>query len=77
MAVVSVRLPDKAYSYAEQFAKFEGVTISEYIRNLIGEKIEDFEDEQTIKEMEEDMIKHPEDYSKTYTLEEIGKELGI
>ena len=77
MAVISVRLPDGEYKYAEQFAKFHGVKLSEYVRGLIEEKIDDFEDEQMIKEMEKDMIENPEDYSKTYTLDEVRKELEI
>ena len=77
MAVISVRLPDGEYKYAEQFAKFQGVKLSEYVRGLIEEKIEDFEDEQMIKEMEKDMIENPEDYRGTYTLDEVRKELEI
>ena len=77
MAVISVRLPDSAYNYAQQFAKFDGLSMAEYVRNLIEEKIEDFEDEQIIKEMEKDMIENPEDYNETYTLDEVRKELGI
>ena len=44
MAVISVRLSDEVYNYAEQFAKFNGVNLSSYIRQLIEEKIEYFEE---------------------------------
>ncbi len=75
MAVMSVRIPDNEYKYATQFASFNGISVGEYIRNLIEEKIEDFQDEQIVKEMEKDMLEHPEDYETTYTLEEVAEEL--
>jgi hypothetical protein len=75
MAVMSVRIPDNEYRYATQFASFNGISLGEYIRNLIEEKIEDFEDEKAIKELEKDMLENPEDYKKTYTLEEVAEEL--
>lgn len=77
MAVISVRLPDSEYHYAEQFAKFNGVKLSVYLRELLEKQIEDFEDEQMLKELEKDMQEHPENYKKTYTLEEIAEELGF
>ena len=49
MAVISVRLPDSEYHYAEQFAKFNGVNLSSYLRDLLEKQIEDFEDEQIFK----------------------------
>lgn len=77
MAVISVRLPDSEYHYAEQFAKFNGVNLSSYLRDLLEEKIEEFEDERMVKEIEKDMIDHPEDYEngKLYTHEEFWKEV--
>lgn len=74
MAVISVRLPDGEYKYAEQFAKFHGVKLSEYVRSLIEEKIEDFEDEKMVKELEKDMIQHPEDYEGGIPFEKFAKE---
>lgn len=77
MALIGVRLPDSEYKYAEQFAKFKGIKLATYLRNLLEEKIEDFEDEQMVKEIEKDMIEHPEDYEngKLYTHEEFWKEV--
>lgn len=76
MAVISVRIPDNVYKYAEQFAKFEGVTLSNYIRHLISEQIEDFEDTKMVRQLEEDMIEHPEDYQedKLLTHDEVWSE---
>ena len=53
MAVIAIRVPDNEYKYAEQLANFKGVKLSTYFRNLLAEQIEDFEDEQILKEMEE------------------------
>ena len=75
MALIGVRLPESEYKYAQQFAKFQGVKLATYLRTLLKEKIEDFEDERIVKELEKDMIEHPEDYETTYTLEEVAKEL--
>ena len=72
--VISVRISDIEYKYAQQLAKCNGVSLSEYLRGLIKEKIEDFEDEQMVKELEKDMIEHPEDYENGIPLEEFVKE---
>lgn len=77
MALIGVRLPDSEYKYAEQFAKFKGVKLSSYLRDLLEEKIEEFEDERMVKELEKDMEEHPEDYETTYTLKEVAEELGF
>lgn len=77
MGTVSFRLTDKEHQCAEQLAKFHGVNLSDYFRNIIYEQVEDFEDLKAIKELERDMKKHPEDYKKTYTLKEIAEELGF
>lgn len=74
MAVISVRIPDNEYKYVEQFAKFNGINLSEYLRTLIKEKIEDFEDMQMVKEVEKDMIENPEDYKNGMLFEDFIKE---
>lgn len=74
MAVISIQLSDIQYKYAQQFAESKGVSLSEYIRGLIKEKIEDFEDEQMVKELEKDMIEHPEDYENGIPFEEFVRE---
>ena len=56
MAVISVQLSDIQYEYAKQFAECNGVSLSEYIRSLIKEKIKDFEDVQKVKEFENEKV---------------------
>lgn len=74
MAVIAIRVPDNEYKYAEQLANFKGVKLSTYFRNLLAEQIEDFEDEQILKEMEEDMIINPEEYNGGKPFQEFVKE---
>lgn len=74
MAVISVRIPDSEYKYAEQFAKFNGVKLSTYLRDLLEQKIEDFEDTRMVKELEKDMLKNPEDYKNAIPFEDFVKE---
>lgn len=52
MSMLNLRIPDEAKEIIEKEAKFEGKSLSDYIRNLIYEKIEDLEDEKFIKEYE-------------------------
>lgn len=52
MAMLNLRLPNEAKEIIEKEAEFEGKSISDYIRELIYEKIEDLEDERFIKEYE-------------------------
>ena len=73
MAVISVRIPDNEYKYAEQFAKFDGLSMSEYVRRLIEERIEDYEDLKAIEEYERDLKNNPN--QKLYTHEEVWEEI--
>ena len=73
MAVISVRIPDNEYKYAVQFAKFDGMSMAKYVRNLIAEKIEDYEDLKAIEKYEEDIKNNPN--QKLYTHEEFWKEV--
>lgn len=74
MAVISVRLSDEVYSYAEQFAKFNGVNLSSYIRQLIEEQIENFEDIETVKKIEKDMKQHSKSFKNGISFEQFEKD---
>lgn len=74
MAVISVRISDNEYKYAQQFAKFNGINVSAYLRDLLEQKIEDFEDEKMVKDLEKDMEKNPEDYNNTIPFKQFVKE---
>lgn len=68
MATVSFRLTDQEHKYAEQLAKFHGVNLSDYFRNIIHEQAEDFEDLKAIEKYE----KNPN--QKLYTHREVWGE---
>lgn len=71
MSMLNLRIPDEAKEIIEKEAKFEGKSISDYIRELIYEKIEDLEDEQFIKEYEKN-----KDEAEFVSHEEFWKSLG-
>lgn len=70
---ISVRLNEKDAELIKAYAKMNNVSLSDLIRNAILEKIENEYDlecyEKAIKEFE----KNP----KTYTLDEVKKELNL
>lgn len=70
---ISVRLNKKEEKLLKDYVKLNNISISEFIRNAIMEKIEDEYDIQCYEEAMEEFKKNP----KTYTLEEVKKELGL
>lgn len=74
MAYISVRLPDEAKTEFEQYAKFYGKKISDIVREMIIEKLEDEEDLQAIMEYEKEKANGD---LETYTHEEVGMMLGV
>ncbi len=70
---ISMRVSDKEKALIKQFADLYGMSVSEYIRTIVMEKIEDEYDikcaEEALKEFEKDPT--------TYTHEEVGKRLGL
>ncbi len=71
--VISIRMTDEEKRLAEAYAKLNGVSLSESIKRAYFERIEDEYDialaDAALKEYE----KNP----KTYTLQELMKELGL
>lgn len=71
--VISIRMSEEEKQLADAYAKLKGVTLSEAIKRAYFEKIEDEYDialaNYALKEYEKD--------PKTYSLEEIKKELGL
>lgn len=71
--VISIRMSEEEKQLADAYAKLNGVTLSEAIKNAYFEKIEDEYDialaDAALKEYE----KNP----KTYSLKELMEELGL
>lgn len=70
---VSVRLNEEDEKLIKTYAKMNNTTLSELIRSAIIEKIEDEYDLECYEKAIKDHKKNP----KTYTLEEMKKELEL
>ena len=69
-AMISVRLTDASENELKMIAKFEGVSVSEYVRNIINEKLEDLYDLQIGTNALEQYNKNP----VTFTMDEVFKD---
>ncbi|MES2677596.1 MAG: DUF6290 family protein [Pseudomonadota bacterium] len=74
MSVLTFRIPADLEKVLEKFCEEEDRTKSWLIKKALQEKLEDWQDYRSgIKALKE----HKKSGSKTYSLEEIAKELGI
>ena len=69
MATITIRMDDSDAELVRKYARFEGVTLSDFARNAILEKIEDAHDLQELR----DAIAH--DTGERYSLDEILADL--
>lgn len=69
MATMTIRMDDNDAELVRKYARFEGVTISDFARNAIMEKIEDAHDLQELR----DAIAH--DTGERYSLDDILTDL--
>lgn len=70
---ISVRLSEKDAKLFKNYADINGISMSELIRSSVLERIED---EYDIKVYEEAMKEYLSD-PKTYSMDEVEKELGL
>lgn len=70
---ISVRLNERDTELIKAYAKLNNISLSDLVRNAILEKIEDEYDLECYYEA----IKEYEHNPKTYTLEEVKKELNV
>ena len=70
---ISVRLNDEDTKLMKLYAEMNNMSLSDLIRNAVIEKIEDEYD----LECYEKAIKEYEENPKTFTLDEVKKELGL
>ena len=70
---ISIRLNEEDAKLIKSDAKINKTTISEFVRNAIMEKIEDEYDLECYYKAKKAFDENP----KTYTLEEVKKELGL
>lgn len=70
---VSVRLNEEDEKLIKTYADMNNISLSDLIRNAVLEKIEDEYDLETYKKAIKEFKKNP----KTYSLQDVKKELGI
>ena len=70
---ISVRLSDKDTELIKAYADMNNISLSDLIRNAVMEKIENEYDLECYRKAIEEYKENP----KTYTMEEIKKELGL
>ena len=71
--VISIRMTEEEKQLADAYAKLNGVSLSEAIKRAYFEKIEEEYDIALADEAMREYKKNP----KTYTLEELMKELDL
>ena len=71
--VISIRMTEEEKELADAYAKLNGMTLSEAIKRAYFDKIED-EIDIALADM---ALKEYEKNPKTYTLDEVMKELGL
>ena len=70
---ISGRLSEKDTELIKAYAELNHISLSDLVRNAVIEKIEDEYDLECYEKAMEEYKKNP----KTYTLEEVKKELGL
>lgn len=70
---ISVRLSNEDSELIKAYADIKNISLSDLIRNAVLEKIEDEYDLECYKKAMKDYKKNP----KTYTMDEVKKELGL
>ena len=70
---ISVRLSEEDSNLFKRYAAMNGISVSELVRQSVMERIEDEFDLRLYEKALAEYEKNP----KTYTHEEIGKELGL
>ena len=68
--MISIRLNETAEKELKEIAKFEGLSVSEYVRTIINEKLEDLYDLKIGMNALEDYKKNP----VAYTMDEVFKD---
>lgn len=68
--MISIRMSETAENELKEIANFEGMSVSEYVRTIINEKLEDLYDLKIGMNALEEHEKNP----ITYTMDEVFKD---
>lgn len=74
MAHVSLRVSEDEKKWMESYANFHGISLSEALKNIFFERLEDEYDLKMIEEYEKDKANGN---NQIYSLDEVKKELGL
>lgn len=74
MGIVSIRLNQEEEQLLKKFSEFEDITVSSFIKKCILERLED---EYDLKLIESSYQKYLDTDKKSYSLEDVEKELNI
>ncbi|MBF0710569.1 MULTISPECIES: type II toxin-antitoxin system RelB family antitoxin [unclassified Gemella] len=77
MATITLKVSEQDKLFMQYMAKFEGVTLSELIRNKTLEALEDQYDARVGELAYEEYLKDKENGLKAKTIDEVAEELGI
>ena len=70
--MISIRLSEKMEKELKKVAEFEGISVSDYVRNLIVEELENTYDLDVAEKAHKEYIKSGK---KTYSFEEVFDEI--
>lgn len=73
MSVLSIRMSDEEYKVLEKYAKANAISMNQAMKQAFFEKIEDEFDIELFDKAYADYIKD----SKTYSIKEVIKDLGL
>lgn len=74
MSTISIRTNEKEKQLIQRFAKFNGISTSEYVRNAVIEKIEDEYDIKIAEKRYSDILKNKE---ASVSINDIAEILGF
>ena len=73
MSVLSIRMSDEEYRALEKYAKVKSISMNQAMKQAFFEKLEDEFDVELFDQAYAEYLKD----SKTYSIDEVVKELGI
>jgi hypothetical protein len=74
MPHISLRVSEQEKIYMESYAKVHGITLSDALKDIFFQKLEDEYDMQVLREYEKEKASGVHEY---FTHEEVGKKLGF
>ena len=74
MSVISIRTTEEEKELIKSYADFYGVSVSDFVKTSVIERIEDMFDLRSIEEYEQN---RRDGSTETYSINEVKKQLGL